>query len=105
MMLSVKSMLLPCEIAVKSLVPSIRAFIAMELTQSYKMKQNDVADILGITQTAISKYKRQVRGTVIKINDSEEILSMMQQLTNQIADKKISRTRPRSKILSTLSNR
>jgi len=88
---SVKPMLLPCEIAVKSVVPSIRAFIAIELTQSHKMKQNDVADILGITQTAISKYKRQVRGTVIKINDSEEIRSMVQQITNQIADKKISR--------------
>jgi predicted transcriptional regulator len=31
-----------------------------------------------------------VRGTVIKINDSEEIRSMIQQITNQIADKKIS---------------
>ena len=84
-------MVMPCEIAVKSVVPSIRAFIAIELTQSYQMKQNDVANILGITQTAISKYTRQVRGTVIKIGDSEEIQAMIQQITSQIADKKISR--------------
>ena len=84
-------MLMPCEIAVKSVVPSIRAFIAIDLTQSYQMKQNDVANILGITQTAVSKYTRQVRGTVIKIGDSEEIRTMMQQITSQIADKKISR--------------
>ena len=84
-------MLIPCEIAVKSVVPSIRAFIAIDLTQSYQMKQNDVANILGITQTAVSKYTRQVRGTVIKIGDSEEIRIMMQQITSQIADKKISR--------------
>jgi predicted transcriptional regulator len=84
-------MLMPCEIAVKSVVPSIRAFIAIELTQSYQMKQNDVANILGITQTAVSKYTRQVRGTVIKIGDSEEIRSMILQITDQIADKKISR--------------
>ena len=84
-------MVMPCEIAVKSVVPSIRAFIAIDLTQSYQMKQNDVANILGITQTAVSKYTRQVRGTVIKIGDSEEIKIMMQQLTYQIADKKISR--------------
>src|SRR4030066_516329 len=84
-------MVMPCEIAVKSVVPSIRAFIAIDLTQSYQMKQNDVANILGITQTAVSKYTRQVRGTVIKIGDSEEIRIMMQQITNQIADKKISR--------------
>src|SRR3990170_3417755 len=84
-------MVMPCEIAVKSVVPSIRAFIAIDLTQSYQMKQNDVANILGITQTAVSKYTRQVRGTVIKIGDSEEIRNMMQQITSQIADKKISR--------------
>ena len=84
-------MVMPCEIAVKSVVPSIRAFIAIELTQSYQMKQNDVANILGITQTAVSKYTRQVRGTVVKIGDSEEIRTMMQQITSQIADKKISR--------------
>jgi len=83
-------MLMPCEVAVKSVVPSIRAFIAIELTQSYKMKQSDVADILGITQTAVSKYTRQVRGAVLKIDDSEEIRSMMQQIANQIVDKKIS---------------
>ena len=83
-------MVMPCEIAVKSVVPSIRAFIAIELTQSYQMKQNDVADILGITQTAVSKYTRQVRGTVVKIGDSEEIEAMMQQITGQIAEKKIS---------------
>jgi predicted transcriptional regulator len=82
---------MPCEIAVKSVVPSIRAFIAIELTKSYEMKQNDVANILGITQTAVSKYTRQVRGTVIKIDDAEEIRSMILQITDQIADKKISR--------------
>jgi len=81
---------MPCEVAVKSVVPSIRAFIAIELTQSYKMKQGDVAVILGITQTAVSKYTRQVRGAVLKIDDSEQIRTMMQQITNLIADKKIS---------------
>lgn len=90
-MLSVKPMLMPCEIAVKSVVPSIRASIAIELTQSYNMKQNDVANILGITQTAVSKYTRQVRGIVIKIDDYEEIRSMILQISDQIADKKISR--------------
>ena len=84
-------MLIPCEIAVKSVVPSIRASIAIELAHSHKMKQNDVANILGITQTAVSKYTRQVRGTVVKIDDSGEIRSMILQITDQIAKEKISR--------------
>jgi len=83
-------MIMPCEVAVKSVVPSIRAFVARELTQTYQMKQSDVAQILGITQTAVSKYTRQVRGAFLKIDDSEEIRSMLQHLTSQIADNKVS---------------
>ncbi len=82
---------MPCEVAVKSVVPSIRAIIAIELTKSHQMKQNDVAKILGITQTAVSKYICQVRGSVIKFDDSQEIRSMVQQVTGQIATKQISK--------------
>jgi len=84
-------MLMPCEVAVKSVVPSIRAFVATELTQSYNMKQNDVAELLGITQTAVSKYTRQVRGAVLKIDQTEEIQSMMKKIASQLANGDIRR--------------
>jgi len=84
-------MFMPCEVAVKSVVPSIRAFVATELTQSYNMKQNDIAELLGITQTAVSKYTRQIRGAVLKIDETEEIRSMMQKIASQLADGQISR--------------
>jgi len=79
-------MIMPCEVAVKSVVPSIRAFIATELTQTHNMKQNDVAKLLGITQTAVSKYTRQVRGAVLKIDQTEEIRSMLKQIASQLAN-------------------
>ena len=84
-------MLMPCEVAVKSVVPSIRAFIATELTQSYNMKQNDVAELLGITQTAVSKYTSKVRGAALKIDQTEEIQSMMKKIANQLANGEIKR--------------
>ena len=58
-------MVIPCEVAVKSLIPAIRSAIARELTESHKLKQKEVAELLGITQTAVSKYTRFYRGTVI----------------------------------------
>jgi len=73
-------MLLPCEVAVRSLVPAIRSAIARELTQSYGLKQNDVANLLGVTQTAVSKYTRHVRGTVLKIEDVEEIQPTLKEI-------------------------
>jgi len=60
-------MLLPCEIAVKSLIPALRSTIAKELIHKHGLKQKDVADLLGVTQTAVSKYVCEVRGTVLKI--------------------------------------
>jgi len=84
-------MLMPCEVAVKSVVPSIRAFVATELTELYNMKQNDVAELLGITQTAVSKYKTEVRGAVLKINQTEEVQSMMKRIASQLANGEIER--------------
>jgi len=80
------SMLLPCEVAVKSLVPSLRSAIAKELTQAYGLKQNEVATLLGVTQTAVSKYMRHVRGTVIKIEDVEEVQPIISEIVVLLAN-------------------
>ena len=79
-------MLLPCEVAVRSLVPAIRSAIARELTQTYGLKQKDVASLLGVTQTAVSKYTRHVRGIVLKIEDIEEIQPTLKEITVSLAN-------------------
>ena len=66
-------MKLPCEIAAKTVVPSIRALLAKELTETHGLKQKEAADLMGITQTAISKYTHQVRGRALPIEESEEV--------------------------------
>lgn len=83
-------MLAPCEVAVRSVIPAIRAYIAKELTITYKMKQTDIALVLGITQTAVSKYISNARGQAIRIDHSEEIRSMMNEIASRITDKKLS---------------
>ncbi len=80
----------PCEIAVKSVIPAVRAYVAKELTQTHKMKQNDVANLLGITQTAVSKYIGNVRGQAIKIDQTAEIRNMMNDIAMKVADGEIS---------------
>jgi predicted transcriptional regulator len=82
-------MLMPCEVAVKSVVPSIRAYIAIELTQTYDMRQVDVAALLGITQTAISKYTNQIRGATLEIDQAKEIETMLKNIAHQLANKKL----------------
>ncbi|UCC33178.1 MAG: transcriptional regulator [Candidatus Bathyarchaeota archaeon] len=79
-------MLLPCEVAVKSLVPSVRSAIAKELTKTYGLKQKEVANLLGVTQTAVSKYTRHVRGTVIKIKSVEEVQPIIDETAELLAN-------------------
>lgn len=66
-------MLLPCEVAVKSVIPAIRSAIARELTQNYGLKQIVVAELLGVTQTAVSKYTSYCRGTVLEVKEVEAV--------------------------------
>ncbi|MCW4051581.1 MAG: transcriptional regulator, partial [Candidatus Bathyarchaeota archaeon] len=64
---------LPCEIAVKSVVPAIRALLARELVENYKLKQTEAAELLAITQTAVSKYTHHVRGSILPIEKEDEV--------------------------------
>jgi hypothetical protein len=79
-------MSMPCEVAVRSVVPAIRAGLAKELIQTHKLKQNDIATLLGITQTAVSKYTRDVRGRVVRLEKEKEIQRMIAETAKMLAN-------------------
>ena len=60
-----------CEQAV-TLFPAIRAAIARKLINEHGMSQLKVAEILGITQSAVSQYLKSVRGKQILQNPEIE---------------------------------
>lgn len=85
------TMLILCEVAVKSVVPAIRCAIAKQLIQTYGLKQREVASLLGITQTAVSKYTRHVRGRVLKIEEVNEVTPVIIEIATSLANGHISR--------------
>jgi len=80
---------------VKSVIPAVRALMAKELVEKRSLKQDEVAEILGVSQSAVSKYTRKIRGYVIKIDNLEEI----QPLINEMIDLLISGTYQREAFL------
>jgi uncharacterized protein len=70
----------PCEVAVKTVSPAIRALLAQKLVKDHDLKEIEAANILGITQSAVSKYTKKVRGNTIPIAQFTEI----QDITNQM---------------------
>jgi len=79
-------MLLPCEVAIKSVIPAIRSAIARELTQSYGLKQKEVAQLLGVTQTAVSKYTRHARGAVLEVKEVEDAQPVLKETVFSLAN-------------------
>jgi predicted transcriptional regulator len=77
---------LPCEVAVKSVIPAIRSAIARELTESYGLKQTDVAELLGVTQTAVSKYTSHCRGAIFEITDVEGVQPILKETVFSLAN-------------------
>ena len=66
-------MSVPCEIAVKCVLPVVRAMIARELMSNLKVKQIDAAKLLGVSQPAISMYHRSLRGKALDLENDVDI--------------------------------
>lgn len=79
-------MLLPCEVAVKCLLPSVRALIAKKLVAKHNLKQAEVARLLGVSQPAISLYHRRMRGKAISLENNPDIIRLIERLADLLAE-------------------
>jgi predicted transcriptional regulator len=73
----------PCEIIVWNVVPIIRKEFAKVLIENHGLNQRKVADKLGITESAVSRYVSGKRG-ILEITD-KEILEEIKKSSNKIA--------------------
>jgi len=78
-------MLVPCEVAVKCLLPSVRAMIAKELMTKHDLKQNEAAKLLGVSQPAISLYYRKIRGKAIDLQYDRDVVELIENLAASLA--------------------
>jgi len=69
---------------VKSVIPAVKALLATELVEKRGLKQDEVAQLLGISQSAVSKYTKKVRGYVIKLDNIEEIEPLIEKIIDLI---------------------
>ena len=89
-------MILPEELASKSVIPAIRALVVKRLVEQHGMTQLEAAKLLGVTQPAVSKYLHEKRGAAIKLRGIEAI----DQATGEIAELISSRKVPQVEVMS-----
>jgi predicted transcriptional regulator len=82
-------MLAPCEVAVKCGLPAIRAMIAKRLMANYGLKQAETAQLLGVSQPAISLYYRKIRGKAINLENDSEIKDSIEELARRLSQRNL----------------
>ena len=73
---------MPCEVGVKAVLPAIRALMARTIVEKHGMKETQVAEILGLSQSAISRYTSKDRGNIIIIENIPEVQTLIDQMIN-----------------------
>jgi predicted transcriptional regulator len=73
---------MPCEVGVKAVLPAIRALMARTIVEKHGMKETQVAEILGLSQSAISRYTSKDRGNIITIENVPEVQTLIDQMIN-----------------------
>lgn len=83
-------MSVPCEVAVKCVLPVIRAMIAKELTTTHRLKQAETATLLGVSQPAISLYYRRIRGNAIDLDRDTDVRKIVRLTAESLAENRFS---------------
>ncbi len=59
--------------------------VARDLIDEYGLKQEQVADRLGVTQAAVSKYRHQVRGEAIQLESAPEVQAISKEIASMLS--------------------
>jgi predicted transcriptional regulator len=79
---------LPCEVGVQTVLPAIRAVIARTIIEKHGMREKQAAEILGLSQSAISRYTTKDRGSILTIGNVPEVQTLIDQMINLLLNGK-----------------
>src|SRR3989338_2968560 len=82
---------MPQEIEVRYILPAIRRELARIFIQDHKLSQKEAANILGLTEAAISQYQHSKRAKEVVFSDS--IVNEIRASANKILAEKNSKQR------------
>ena len=76
-----------CEMAVHDIFPVARAMIAKKLIDVYRFSQTKAARVLGLSQPAISQYKKNLRGNKAKsLIENQRFVDISNDIAKRISE-------------------
>lgn len=81
-------MKLPCEIIVTTILPQVRALVAVELKERYQLPGKTIATLVGTTEAAVSQYIHGVRAVKKDfLEDFPEIRAFSKDVAKELYEK------------------
>lgn len=78
-------MLLPCEVGVKTILPAVKAVMARTIVEKHGLNEKETAELLGLSQSAISRYRNRGRGNnLTEIEKSVEVQILINQMVTYL---------------------
>jgi predicted transcriptional regulator len=77
-------MLTPSEVAVKSVIPALKRMVAKELVERYGFTQQKAATLLGVSQSAISRYDTRERGVAIDLESHPDVVENAKEIVEEL---------------------
>ncbi len=88
------NLILPCEVGVKTVLPAVKAIMARSIVQKHGLNEKQTADLLGLSQSAVSRYVGRERGdNLLSIENTSEVLALIDQMVLSLIKEPENRTK------------
>jgi uncharacterized protein len=71
-------------VGVKTVLPAVKAIMARSIVEKHGLNEKQTADLLGLSQSAVSRYVGRERGNIITIEDTNEVVTLIDQMVTQL---------------------
>ncbi len=90
------NLILPCEVGVRTVLPAVKAIMARTMVEKHDLNEKQTADLLGLSQSAVSRYVGRERGSnLLQIENTAEVLALIDEMVTSL----IKEPQNRSKVL------
>jgi uncharacterized protein len=80
----VYNLILPCEVGVKTVLPAVKAVMARTIVEKHGLREKQTAKLLGLSQSAVSRYVSRERGNLLAIENTAEVLTLIDQMVSYL---------------------
>ncbi len=78
---------------VKTVLPAVKAIMARTIVEKHGLNEKETAQLLGLSQSAVSRYVGHERGNILQIDNANEVLTLIDQMVISIIKEPDNRTR------------